>query len=102
MNLIDKDRDLITKIGSTLFLCKNRSRFIARSLGSAVSGVLTALVVPVSYAILFTIIYFTETADCGYGCEDYFETISGDIFTVYAVDSYSSGHIVITTDRKVN
>ena len=69
---------LVTKVGNIVVLSDNRVRLVNRVVGSAVIGFVTGLMTSISYGILLMLLYFDNTANSVYRCDDYFEHLPKD------------------------
>ena len=78
LKFINNDQTLIVKIGNIIASSNNRVRLFTRVAGSAMIGLLGALVTPVPYCILMMLFYYNVTEHCAYKCSDYFEQLPNE------------------------
>jgi hypothetical protein len=95
LKLISEDQTLIVKIGNMVISSSNRVRLLTRVAGTAVIAFIGAVFSILPYAILMALIYFTETQNCGYNCDHYFQNLPKEMpVTIYA--EKSTGHLIIS------
>ena len=76
LKLLNEDQFLILKIGNLVVSSENRVRLITRLLGTSVLALLGATVSLFPYAVLLAMIFFAETENFGYNCNDHFQKLS--------------------------
>ena len=95
LKFINEDQSRIVKIRNLVLSSNNRVRLLTRILGSGLIGFVGAVISSLPYAILLMVIYYTETENCGYDYNAYFESLPKEApVTIYAEES--AGHLAIT------
>jgi len=94
LKLRNEDQTMIVKIGNIVVSSSNRVRLLTRIAGTAVIAFLGAVFSIFPYAVFMALIYFAETQNCWYNCDDYFQHLPQEApVTIYA--EQSAGHLVI-------
>ena len=75
LKLISNYQTLMVKIENVLISSGNRTRLFARFLGASLIGYIGNLFYVLSYAVLFTIVYFDSIRYYQYPCRSYFDEL---------------------------
>lgn len=94
LKLINKEQTLLVNIGNMIVSLDNRVRLMTRIIGYFLIGLQASFLNVFSYGVFLAIIYFRETAHCGYNCDRYFEKLPQNEPIEIDADR-PTGHLVI-------